>query len=325
VESINVLEAPVLKLLIGGGPLPPLFQEVHRTAPVVWIESVTYRPLAELIQYILFNRSFWVLLSGILLLERLLPAKAGQRILSVGLAQDAVWLFLQTMLNAVIATTYVVLLESAYRSHLSFLTLGSIGRLPAWARFAWGVILVDLVAWFHHWVRHKVLAFWEFHSVHHSQRELNLFTDLRYHIVEYIVARSITTIPLLMLAVDTPRIYYFTLFHTWFTRLQHANVRTDFGPLRYLLVTPQSHRVHHSIEERHRDKNFGVLFSVWDQVFGTQYRGWHEYPETGIPDENFPHETTVRGMALFTVPIRQHTYPFLSLYRKSKYSRALST
>jgi sterol desaturase/sphingolipid hydroxylase (fatty acid hydroxylase superfamily) len=124
--------------------------------------------------------------------------------------------------------------------------------------------------------------------VHHSQKELNFFTDFRYHVVEYVVRHTFLVIPFLVLAVEAPTIILFAIFQRWYTRVYHGNIRTNLGPLRYLLVTPQSHRVHHSIEGRHRDRNFGSLFSIWDRLFGTQYRRYDEYPDTGIEDAAFP-------------------------------------
>jgi sterol desaturase/sphingolipid hydroxylase (fatty acid hydroxylase superfamily) len=72
-----------------------------------------------------------------------------------------------------------------------------------------------------------------------------------------------------------------------------------------MLVTPQSHRVHHSVMLQHRDTNFGSLFSIWDYLFGTQYRGYNEYPETGIEDETFPYEKEAKLSRLILVPFIQ--------------------
>jgi len=83
-----------------------------------------------------------------------------------------------------------------------------------------------------------------------------------------------------------------------------------------VLVTPQSHRVHHSIEGRHSDTNFGSLFSVWDHLFGTQYRRYDEYPDTGIEDAAFPVERSTRIRDLLVTPIVQMAYPFQRILRK---------
>jgi len=179
---------------------------------------------------------------------------------------------------------------------------------PQWALVVLGYLVIDFNGWFTHWVRHKVTWFWYFHTVHHSQRQMNMFTDMRYHVLEYVIAHAITFVPLFALGITSPNIVFIGLVKKWYRRFYHANIRMNLGPLRYVLVTPQSHRIHHSRLREHRDKNFGVTFSIWDQLFGTQYRGWDEYPETGIEDDDFPHEDSYRG-AVGSI-IQQFIYPF---------------
>ena len=91
----------------------------------------------------------------------------------------------------------------------------------------------------------------------------------------------------------------------------HSNIKTNLGPLRYVIISPQAHRVHHSIEEKHYDKNFGVTFSIWDQLFNTFYRKYDEYPEAqGVADTEFPIEHNTGWRSFVLVPIRQLIYPF---------------
>jgi len=103
---------------------------------------------------------------------------------------------------------------------------------------------------------------------------------------------------------------------TWYARFLHSNVRADFGLLQWILVTPQSHRIHHSIEERHYDRNYGTYFCIWDRLFGTHYTGGNEFPETGIKDPDFPVEKTIRGWSLLRTPMLQLVYPFVTIARE---------
>lgn len=254
----------------------------------------------------------------ILLAERRWPAQVGQKSFSIGFKQDLVWLFFESILHATVLTVYAAALRALYRAYFGFLTIHSSAAMPAWARFCLAVLLIDFLAYVHHWVRHKVGIFWLFHTVHHSQRELNLFTDMRYHIVEYVIAHTVRFVPLLALNLNPPEILGYLLAHQWYTRFCHGNIRTNLGPLRFILVTPQSHRVHHSPHRRHWDVNFGVIFSVWDRLFGTHYRNDREYPRTGIPDHDFPVEESAGLAALFWTPIRQHIYPFMAMVRDSR-------
>ena len=251
----------------------------------------------------------------ILLLEWGLPAREGQRTLRVGLAQDFLWVGVQTVAHVVVLSAYVGFLTAIYQTHLSGLTIHAVTRLPVPLKWTLWILAIDLLDWCHHWVKHRVPWLWHFHAVHHSQRELNLFTDMRYHTVEYLVSRTLVTFPLLMLQTNVTEVIYLSLVHQWYSRLVHASIRSNFGPLRWVLVTPQSHRIHHSLETPHFDKNFGVIFSVWDFLFGTQYRGWNEYPPTGIRDPAFPVERSARAGALVATLARQHLYPFLAILR----------
>ena len=250
----------------------------------------------------------------ILVVERLFPVDRSQKTFTVGFFQDVIWVGLQAIFTATLLVSYVQFLTSAYKTHLDFLTVRGIDTMPVLLKYAIWILVVDLTSWFHHWVKHKVPWFWQIHAVHHSQREMNLFTDLRYHGLEYVISRTLVTFPLLMLQTDTKEILYFNLIHEWYTHMYHARIRSDFGWLRYILVTPQSHRIHHSVERAHVDKNFGVIFSFWDRLFGTQYTGWHEYPKTGIHDKKFPIETSVKGLALLITPIRQNLYPLGNIW-----------
>jgi sterol desaturase/sphingolipid hydroxylase (fatty acid hydroxylase superfamily) len=195
------------------------------------------------------------------------------------------------------------------------LTLHALDSLPFAAKVVLALLFGDLVFWMTHFVRHKVLMFWKFHAVHHSQRELNFFSEYRVHPVDDMLVYTLAFIPLFMFGISGVAVLAIVWIRHWHTRLYHANIRSNFGPLRYLLVTPQSHRIHHSSRPEHQDKNFGLTFSLWDQLFGTQYRGWDEYPETGIEDEDFPLEQGRGLVGAAAVTLRQLVYPFQSLRR----------
>ncbi len=277
---------------------------------IQWGKKIFYWPLNDLWTTKILTPVFWIAVVFILLLEWFFPAKPAQKILSISFIQDIVWLAYSAVLQAAILVTYVAWLKAIYQNHFSFLTIHGLSELPYWSRFLIGVLTVDFLRWIQHRLNHTVPLFWHFHAVHHSQRELNLFTESRYHICEYLVSQTFITIPLLILAINTPQIIYFALFHEWFVRFSHGNIKTNLGPLRYILVTPQSHRVHHSIEPFHRQTNFGTMFSFWDHLFGTQYRHYDEYPDTGLRDKNFPHEHSHNIASLILVPFQQMMYSF---------------
>lgn len=273
----------------------------------------------QTIRWVYTQPALYVGAACLFALEAWLPAREGQRLLRVGLAHDFLWLGVQTVSHVLVLAAWVGVLTGVYHAHLSGLTLTGVATLPTPLKWGLWILAIDLLDWCQHWVKHRVPWLWHFHAVHHSQREMNLFTDMRYHTVEYLVSRTIVTFPLLMLQTNVGEVLYLSFLHQWYSRFSHASIRTNLGPLRFVMVTPQSHRIHHSLEAPHWNKNFGVIFSIWDRLFGTQYRGADEYPPTGIPDRGFPLERPARGFARMTSPVttllRQHVYPFVAIAR----------
>ena len=82
------------------------------------------------------------------------------------------------------------------------------------------------------------------------------------------------------------------------------------GPLRYIIVSPQAHRIHHSREEKHFDTNFGLILSIWDRMFGTYSGDKGDFPYTGTPDPYLPMETSRNPISLVHTYLLQFFYPF---------------
>jgi sterol desaturase/sphingolipid hydroxylase (fatty acid hydroxylase superfamily) len=257
---------------------------------------------------------FWALLALALVIERAQPATASatarRGIFSAGFAQDAVYFGLTSAFRVLVLSFYVGWLQRLYASHLDFLTVQAVAAWPMWAKAAVAIAITDFLGWFHHLVRHKVPFFWRLHSIHHSQRDMNILTDLRYHPLEYAITQTILFLPMLMFGAAFPVIFGYAFFQQWYTKLYHASIRTNMGFLRYVLVTPQSHRIHHSTQPAHFDCNYGVVFSIWDRMFGTQNPDAESYPETGVDDPTFPYESGAGVKDLLRSTWAQLVYPF---------------
>lgn len=283
------------------------------TAPE-WIRKA----LRSVIQLVL-NPWLWGLMIGAALIERLRPARPRQPLLSNGLFHDAVaWFVLDKMAFGLLVGmvfSYSAAIE-LYQNYFAFLTIDSVASLPVWAKGLISFVVSDFLNWLHHLVRHKVPAFWIFHAVHHSQHEMNLFTDDRVHPFDRVIAMPIALFPMLILELDIGYVPWLLVLQMLYTHHYHANLRIDWGPLRYLLVTPQSHRVHHSRLPEHADKNFGVIFSVWDRLFGTQMDAYDEYPLTGVEDPSFPMEQRATVFGILSAYVQQFFYPFVQIWRR---------
>ena len=263
-------------------------------------------------QGIYTNPWFWVFTGAILVFEKLLPADKKQRVFSWGLLQDFMWFNADAMLKVALLPAFAGAVKIFYDWVTGDFQLEGPSGWPLWVKIVAAVVVFDFLQWFHHWARHKVKAFWHFHAVHHSAREMNVFTDLRVHAAEYMIAEVLVFVPMFALGLPALAIMGVGSVRWWYTRFIHANIRTSMGPLKHVLVTPQFHRVHHSIEPQHQDKNFGVVFSVWDRMFGTMHPDYDEYPETGVagfasePPHRFSPVAWAREYArLFVHPFRE--------------------
>jgi sterol desaturase/sphingolipid hydroxylase (fatty acid hydroxylase superfamily) len=148
----------------------------------------------------------------------------------------------------------------------------------------------------------------------YSQKELNIFTDDRGHFVDRLASELLMFVPFLVFQVpDLYAVAVIGLYRSIHNRFVHANVMIDLGWIGWFLVSPEFHRVHHSVNPADADKNFGVLLSVFDHLFGTAHQSQDIYPATGIADARFPTEDRVRVTQLPMNWIMQTIYPFSQL------------
>jgi len=236
------------------------------------------------------NPYFYAAVVAILIFERMIPAKKDQPLFSRALLIDLGWTLLAALSLATFLAVHWGFLEGLFDRYVAvYLPTLSID-LPFGAELLVAYLLTDWIGWFHHLVRHKVRVFWEFHALHHSQNQMNLFTNNRVHPIDYLIARTIRFAPMMLFEHFLEIALVYLAFSALQDRFNHSNIKTNLGIFKYVLVTPQSHRIHHSTDPRHADSNFGVTLSIWDHLFGTQYRNYDEYPETGVYDPDFPND-----------------------------------
>ncbi|MEM8811398.1 MAG: sterol desaturase family protein [Pseudomonadota bacterium] len=133
-------------------------------------------------------------------------------------------------------------------------------------------LVLDFAIWFQHLVFHKVPWLWRLHSVHHADLDVDVTTGIRFHPIEIIL--SMVWKVLVVLAIGAPAVvvFAFEVVLNGAAMFNHANVRlprTVDRILRLLVVTPDMHRVHHSVEIEETDSNYGFNLSIWDRLFGT--------------------------------------------------------
>jgi sterol desaturase/sphingolipid hydroxylase (fatty acid hydroxylase superfamily) len=299
---VTALAAVVVGLAL---VLPPLTERFHAFEGGSFLSDVVKGWSLTVL-----HPAYWAVLLVVGLLELRWPAREGEGLFTVGGAQDLVWLLLAPLFALTIVAGYVALLQRLYEGPLGGAALDVDGALGGAAAFVLAFLLADFFMWFSHLVRHKVPTLWRFHQVHHSQKMMSMLTDNRVHFFEAMVSATIAYIPARLLGLSNEAAVAIAFLTVFFTGFTHANLRTNLGPARYLVVTPQSHRVHHSTEEPHWDHNFGAVLSIWDRLFRTQWNGAHEYPSVGIPDANFPLEQDPSPTKVRRTYGRQLLYPF---------------
>lgn len=145
------------------------------------------------------------------------------------------------------------------------------------------LLVVTFTAYWSHRLMHRVPLFWNIHKIHHSVDNLNFTSAVHSHFLELLVHTPTHLAATLLLGTDL--VAPFGIIFMAIDYLAHSNVRVDFGKLTYIVCTPQAHRVHHSIDERHFDTNFGNTFMIWDHLFGTFYYDPNDEPTRfGVPD-----------------------------------------
>jgi sterol desaturase/sphingolipid hydroxylase (fatty acid hydroxylase superfamily) len=142
----------------------------------------------------------------------------------------------------------------------------------------------DLLYYWFHRLQHANRLLWRFHEVHHSVRDLSAWNS-NHHFTELIFRLPLIALPMnLLVHVGTgpvPSMVYTLLGIQG--QFEHSATRVHFGFLRYLFADNRFHRIHHSIEGQHRDRNFGSLTPIWDSIFGTAWFPCHdEWPDVGI-------------------------------------------
>lgn len=151
------------------------------------------------------------------------------------------------------------------------------------------LLITDLFQWTIHFLFHKVPFLWRFHAIHHSIKDIDWLAGSRIHIVDLVVVRSFTFIPIYVLGFNNSVFLTYLVWVSIQAVLAHSNTRINFGFLKYIFVTPQFHHWHHSAEVEYYDKNFAIHFPFIDMIFGTYLDKGEEWPsKTGLDDAEMP-------------------------------------
>jgi sterol desaturase/sphingolipid hydroxylase (fatty acid hydroxylase superfamily) len=153
---------------------------------------------------------------------------------------------------------------------------------PTWAAVTATLLLRGFISFFTHYLYHMVPLLWRLHRVHHLDTDLDISSTVRFHPLEMLTGPLIGLPLVIGLGLSPWVLLFYELLDAAVTLFSHSNLRLPAGLnrwLRYWIVTPDLHRIHHSVRQPETDSNFSAVFPVWDLVFGT-FR-----PEPSAPPE----------------------------------------
>ena len=194
--------------------------------------------------------------------------------------------------------------------------LFNVFEVPAWVAILVGVILLDLAIYLQHVLFHAVPAFWRLHRMHHADLEFDVTTGVRFHPVEILLSMVIKLGVVATLGAPGLAVLIFEVLLNATSMFNHGNVALPNNIdriLRWVVVTPEMHRVHHSVKARETNSNFGFNLPWWDRLFGTyrdQPEAGHLGMTIGIAQFRDPGEQRLDRM--LTQPFREdvRNYPF---------------
>jgi sterol desaturase/sphingolipid hydroxylase (fatty acid hydroxylase superfamily) len=144
--------------------------------------------------------------------------------------------------------------------------------MPLWLSGLLGFVLLDFAVWAEHWASHKIPLLWRIHRMHHADRDIDVTTALRFHPLEIVVSMLWKAAIVVAFGIPAGAVLVFEVVLNGAAMFNHANVRLPLALdrwLRVLVVTPDMHRVHHSVIRTETDSNYGFNLAIWDRLLGT--------------------------------------------------------
>ena len=159
---------------------------------------------------------------------------------------------------------------------------------PYWLAFAVSFLALDFAIWLSHLAAHKIPIFWKVHRMHHSDVDIDVSTAIRFHPIEIVLSMVWKYAWVLALGAPAAAVLVFEIVLNGGAMFNHSNTKLPLWLdrwMRLVIVTPDMHRVHHSIHRHEHDSNYGFNLSIWDRIFRTyvaQPEAGHEGMTIGL-------------------------------------------
>jgi sterol desaturase/sphingolipid hydroxylase (fatty acid hydroxylase superfamily) len=198
--------------------------------------------------------------------------------------------FMRTIVNGTIAVGLAELGQRYLPAHSINLLRGR----PLWVQTVTLIFIIDFIFYVMHRLKHQWQWWWRLHQTHHSSKDLDFLSAVRFHPLEKLLDRITYLLPLLVLGVSNQAIFVWAAVDSFMGMFSHSNLKWRIGPLKYVFVGPEMHRWHHVRHPGVRECNYGNHLSIFDWIFGTAYVSKEEPAEFGVDDPEYPEGDVVR-------------------------------
>lgn len=150
------------------------------------------------------------------------------------------------------------------------------------------ILILDFSIWLQHLITHKVPILWSLHQVHHADVDMDVTTAIRFHPIEIALSMILKIGLVYLLGPAALAVFLFEVMLNGTAMFNHSNIKLPLAldaVIRRVIVTPDMHRVHHSVHRQEHDSNYGFALSIWDQMFGTyipQPAAGHDEMDVGL-------------------------------------------
>jgi sterol desaturase/sphingolipid hydroxylase (fatty acid hydroxylase superfamily) len=203
-----------------------------------------------------------------------------QRVLRTGWQTDLVHFVVNNLLTTVLLVAVVVTVGTGLRAAVPGALQTAVGGQGLGLQIAEAFLLAEVCGYWAHRATHTVPVLWRFHRVHHSIEEMDWLAAGRVHPIDQAFTRSCVVLPIVALGFARAAFGAFLALMTVQAIFIHANVRFRFGPLRWLIATPEFHHWHHSGDPAGYNSNFAGEFPALDLLFGTLHLPAGQMPES---------------------------------------------
>ena len=204
-------------------------------------------------------------------LERLLPLHPEQRTFRRDWLNDVVYILVNGFVIRAGFVVVAAVLMVLFNRLVGPDPMPWVATMPLWAQVIGAVIVADTGYYIAHRTSHAVPFLWKFHAVHHSIEEMDWLATHRVHPVDQIFTNTLSILPLYFVGFSLEAVAIYGGIYQVHAVLVHSNIKINFGPLKWLIASPEYHHWHHANEPEAYDRNFAAQLSLIDVIAGTVF------------------------------------------------------